>query len=566
MGRGGAIYLSYTALALLAAVVAPTRGDSSIWAVSIDESPAPAPDAGPPLSAHAIRNPAYLPYEIVGIVGAYFAAVFLTGSLLLTVGRSSRKRALARSRSHATEMVKPAGVMYDPSPASPASGRSWFGSPRKGGRKGASASLRSARSGASDVGSPGMDSVVSFDQNVVEQDRVRREQEMERLYAAVMAQDDRKSAQTIALADEVQVPTIAPPRYQQGQPRPPRLMTDAPGLRHLQTEQGVRSPGPPKSPVRAIYPPDSPLPPMPISPTSPIRAEYPPNIPLSPQFFDPGQRPSGELQPNRASRTSFGSSKTIASTSSTTPAAKKSRRSLRHLKISAPLQSYGDDNSDGARTPLSPRFYTDPGIPPKPPTARTLDSQDAPTTPGTVSSWQAEEEQNEGMDQVRDLPRPHLRQISSNGAGIPKPATSTTTPMTNPPTTAQPRPLPLRQLALQQSQSTTTLPHNPPTAFFPLSPSRWPTTNPRAHEPSYPLSAGPVKTTFLDVRRDQFSTGPRTGVATPYSPYMPFTPLTPVFTPRLVGRREKRARERERGPEVVEEMVEDEGVVWGGDY
>ncbi|KAH9828247.1 hypothetical protein Tdes44962_MAKER09414 [Teratosphaeria destructans] len=544
--------------------------------------PAPAPADGPPLSAHALRNRADLPYEIIGIVGAYFAAVFLIGTLLLTVGRSSRKRAIQLSRSHMTEMVKPAGLIYDPSPVSPASGRSWFGSPRKGGRKGASASIRSARSGASEVGSPGMDSVVSFDQSVVEQDRIRREQEMERLYAAVMAQDDRKSAETVAAAEVVQpdVPTLAPPRYQQAHPRPPRLVTDAPGLRHLQTDQRMRSPrspGPPKSPVRAIYPPDSPLPPMPTSPTSPIRADYPPNIPLSPPMVDRSQHQPAELQPNRASRTSFGSGKTIASTSSSTPAAKKSRRSLRHLKISAPLQSHRDDNSDGARTPLSPRLYTDPGIPPEPPTARTLDSQHAPTTPATVRSWQAEEEQNEGIDQLRDLPRPHLPRIPSNGPpGIPKPATSTTTAVPTNPTSAQPRPLPLRQLAQQQSQSqsqsTTTLPSQPPTEFFPLSPSRWPTTAAatptatRAHEPAYPLSAGPVKTTFLDVRRDQFSAGPRTGLATPYSPYMPFTPLTPVLTPRLVGRRERRARERERGPEVVEEMVEDEGVVWGSGY
>lgn len=589
MGRGGAIYLSYTALALLSAATG-SSAISDLWRVDIDESPAPSPADGPPFSAHATRNRALLPYQIVGLVGSYVATIFILGTLLLTIGRKLRRQAREMA-TRPTEMVKPMGRNFDPSPISPlsSSGRSWY-SPRRGkSKKSATASIRS---GVSETISPAMDSVVSFDQNVIEADRVRRQEEMERLYAAVMAQDEGKLQNTAVTTAEV--PIIAVPTAPSQQRRaPPRLVTDAPALRHLQVEPpqwSPRSPGTPKSPVRAIYPPDSPMPPMPQSPGSPLRAEYP-TTPLTPQFFEqPAQQRNGELRQARENRTaSFGSNRSFASTSTTT-GGKKIRKSLRHLKISAPMQHGGDDNSDGARTPLSPRFYTDPGIPPEPPTARTLDSQYAPTTPGAAStrSWRygTEPDQEGGqMDRIRDPPQPHPNRLSeynyhnapqvlTNVASTrPDPTQSPTTqrsrqlppaiftapPPPPPPATREfppsapigttNRPLPLRQLALQNTQQQS--------AAWPLSPTRW-----------NPLSAGPVKTTFLEPRHDHLG-APRTGAATPYSPYMPFTPLTPV-TPHLTTRAERRQREREgrRGHGVVteEDAVADEGELWGSGY
>jgi hypothetical protein len=69
----------------------------------------------------------------------------------------------------------------------------------------------------------------------------------------------------------------------------------------------------------------------------------------------------------------------------------------------------------------------------------------------------------------------------------------------------------------------------------------------------------------LDRRLDKLSVGtPKTGVPfTPYSPYMPFTPITPV-TPHLVGKKERREREKMRRVEVG--MVKDEGDMFGSGY
>jgi hypothetical protein len=666
MGFGGA-HCPRSATAILLLTSAPSAL-ASIWTVNIDESPAPSPAEGPPFSAHASRNRALLPFEIIAVVGSYFACACILGLLLLTVARRSRRRALDMS-AKPVEMVKPARQIYDPSPVSPRSDRSWY-SPRRVGKKSAPASIRS---GMSDNTSPAMESVVSFDRQVVEADRRRGQEEMERLYAAVMAQDEnrqKKASSAVNLATMELPPPPDPPGYGQPQQpqqqqqrqqqqqkqqkqgnRPPRLITDAPALGYLQRESqqfGPRSPGTPKSPVRAIYPPDSPMPPMPTSPTSPIRAEYP-NTPLTPQFFAQAQGPNAshaELRPgaslsHRESRTSSfgsGSGRTVGSGSgisstSLSGGRRGLRTSLRNLKISAPLHltstTTADDNSDGARTPLSPRFYTEPGIPPEPPTARTLDSQAGtiPPTPGTARSWayrpglEGEEGGEEGLDEVRALPMPYPSKMSMSAhqyANAPQIVTTTLSTRPDPPAPAGERspvamrypapqapapapsggagtagtagtanrPLPLRQMALQQQAAQQhQQPHPHPQQSpglvgggqgyhqnaFPLSPSTW--NAPPSHPGAPSASAGPIQTTFLSPLRPNFpgAGGPRTGLATPYSPYMPFTPLTPVTPGRLLSRAERRAKEKEdrkrglglRSPVMEEDAVKDEGEIWG---
>jgi hypothetical protein len=527
-----------------------------LWKVSIDNGPAPSPEDGPPFSAHALRNKALLKYEIIGVVGAYVVAVLILGTLLLTIGRRLRRRAQEMA-SRPQEMVKPMTKNFDPSPISPRSARSWL---RK--KKSATSSIRS---GHSNVGSPGMDSVVSFDNQIVEQDRLRRQEEMERLYAAVMAHDDRKSqgepvGRIMTAEDHI---GAAPPEY--SQKRPPRLVTDDPRLRHLQApDLGPRSPGTPKSPVRAIYPPDAAMPPMPQSPGGPIRAEYQSTTPLSPQF------PSGEMRLNRKSRADSMGNRSFTSDSGSS-GGKKLRKTLRNIKISAPL--YVDDNSDGARTPLSPRFYTDPGIPPEPPTAKTTESTDsylAPTTPGTAISppfpYDSELREEEELDEVRDLPQAHPNRLSTyNYANEAQAVTNAASTRPDPTATRQTnasnvaRPLPFRQLNTQPQQPTQAAYQQ----AYPLSP-----LNLHPNYTGIPFSAGPGQTQFVSPRRDKFG-GPRTGMATPYSPYMPFTPLTPV-TPHLTSRAERKQRVREertiKGVITEEDQVADEKDLWSSGY
>lgn len=528
MGRGGSFYLSYSALVLLSAVPSLSALDADIFHVDIWNDPAPSPEDGPPFSANASRDRSLLPYQIIGIVGAYIGSVLIIGTLLLTVGRRSRKRAQTMSTARQQEMIKPMIRQYDPSPVSPASNRSWY---KLRGKKSATSSIRS---GASNARSPGMDSVVSFDTNVIEADRARRQQEMERLYAAVMIQDDRK-----AQASNAELPAAAPPEYSNG--RPPRLITDAPGLRHL---QGQPSPATPKSPIRAIYPPTASMPAGPMSPTSPIKADYPNYSYQQPQRVHGGDIESGM-------------------------APKKLRKSLRNIKISAPMVK--DDNSDGARTPLSPRSYTDPGIPPEPPTAGTAVTTESdyysPETPHTGRSWHRGEE--EDMDEIRDLPQAAPQRASAhvynNQAQALTNAASTRPDPTKPANATGTGALPFREMnrqyAAQSAQQA---------AAFPLSPGYWNSaTSPSARSPGYLHSAGPVRTQFVDARRDRLGPGPRTGQATPYSPYMPYTPVTPV-TPHLTSRAERKQRQREERVEMgvvtEEEAVKDEGELWSSGY
>ena len=537
MGRGGPIYPSYTALVLLSTVTTSTASTKDLWKVDIWNGPAPSPEDGPPFSANASRDRSLLPYQIIGIVGAYVGSVLIIGTLLLTVGRKSRKRAQMMSATRQQEMIKPMVRQFDPSPVSPASNRSWY---KIRGKKSATSSIRSD---VDNGRSPGMDSVVSFDPTVVEADRARRQEEMERLYAAVMEQDARR-AQAMA---NPEVPSVAPPEYG----KPPRLVTDPRGLRRL---QGQPSPATPISPVRAIYPPSASMPAGPISPTSPVKAEYP-----NYSYQQPQRVPS---------RGSEGSS-----------APKKLRKSLRNIKISAPMVK--DDNSDGARTPLSPRSYTDPGIPPEPPTAGTAVATDhdqySPETPHTARSYLSAE--SEDMDEIRDLPQPAPQRASAHAyANQPQALTnaaSTRPDPTKSTTATGTGALPLREMnrayaAQNQNGSQASSAHAQQHAAFPLSPSHWNSPH-SARSPGYLTSAGPVRTQFVDARRDHLGVGPRTGQATPYSPYMPYTPVTPV-TPRLTSRAERKQREREErraggmGVVTEEEAVRGEKELWGSGY
>ncbi len=536
MGRGRSIYLTYTALVLLGAASVATADD--IWAVHIDESPAPPPGKGPPFSAHASRNPNLIPYQVVGIVGAYIGTVLILGSLLLTVGRSLRKKA-QNTAMEPTEMVKPSSRTFERSPTSPGSSRHWYSPKRLKEKKSVSSSIRS---GASDQISPGMNSVASFDTNVLEADKRRRRVEMERLYAAVMTHDEARNPEEQPVGTAVT--TDMPPEY--SRKKPPRLVTNDPNLRYLQAPGNGEIT--PKSPVRAIYPPDSDLPLGPSSPTSPIRAEYPPWA--SQSQLQPESRHIRELSTGSAKTT--GSD--IAPRRTTSP--KKIRKSIRNIKISGPIMR-DDDHSDNDRTPLSPRYYTDPGTPPEPPVSATNRSAGYPATPPGNDY--------EDIDHVRDLPQANPQRLSAHVyANQPQIVTDISSSHRPNPIQTRTNALPLREYNRQHAQQS----QNARAAAFPLSPGHWNATNTTSPGRAYATSAGPVKTTFLEARRDKIS-GPKTGLPTPYSPYMPFTPLTPVpahLTSKAERKQKAREEKRWQRPILEEDKVVDEKDLWSSGY
>ncbi|GAB7340523.1 hypothetical protein MBLNU457_6942t1 [Dothideomycetes sp. NU457] len=538
---------------------------SGLWHVSIDEGPAPSPEDGPPFSAHATRNPALLKAQICGIIGSYVGFAFIVGILLATVGKRMRHRAQSSHSSRGMELVKPANRVFEASPISPNSTqRPWY-SPRR--QKTKPGSVRSGSGPASPV----PESLASFDATVIQSDKLARQQEMERLYAAVMSQNEDGKPEPltseIELRDMSQHTTVHVANR-----RPPRLITTAPALQHLRTHaDDPSSPASPRSPVRAIYPPDAVIPQGPASPTSPIRADYSayyPKTPTSPTYS--AQYPKTPTSPvyaaqyppnlhgragqmaldNPTSQPSRASS--VGSEFSGSSKPKKMRRSLRHLKISPPNQKYpGEEDSDSARTPLTPRYYAGPGQPPSPP-ARS----EAPTTPATYNSRDRDlDDESEYGNSHQPLPRSASRRHGGNE--YKQPASSSESRSVRVSLPSSPRAYksspPPKQSASNPYGSAASNISNGTLGSLPF----------RDMHPPAALRSPGLQTTYLDRRRDMLGV-PRTGMATPYSPYMPFTPITPV-TPHLTSRAERRQRERDEGRRVMgqEDAVIDEDKMWG---
>ncbi|KAJ9657180.1 hypothetical protein H2201_008261 [Coniosporium apollinis] len=481
------IELPITALLfLLAASVGATP--PGFWDIEIDNGPAPSPEDGPPLSANASRDKSLLPAQICGILGGYIITILFIGACLLIFGRRLRKQALlAAQGAIEVEMVKPTGKGFDPiSPASTA--RTWLPSPSKLKHT----FRKSATSLTDNPKSPGGISVASFDSRVIESDKEKRQQEMERLYAAVAAHDSAQSKVVYSAETEEIRPASGGSSPPSGTSPPKKPGRRLPQLQTALNAAHLDVPG------------------SPASPRSPIRTIYPPDYPMA-------------VRPQQSSVTQPSSPRSILTRKDRTPsmgsASSKTRRGLRNLRISAPLDRYPADDDDEAKTPLSPRFYN-PGPPPSPPNAS------APTTPGTVDGL---DDHYEGLDKPQPLPRPAPQRSNSRHSSTAVPTLSTIS------------------VAQSASPSTSTLP------LRALGDAALPAT----------------KTTYLERRRDALGlTTPRTGVpATPYSPYMPFTPITPV-TPHLVSRHERKMMKKNEVKKVAtaDDQVKDEKELWDSGY
>lgn len=474
--------------ALFALLLAAVRAAASPSPYDFKDNyrdPAPSPEDGPPASFHATRDKQRLPYEICGIVGGYVFTVLIWGVLLLTIGRKMRRKALEPPTSLEFEQeLKPVrNVMETPiSPGSMRSATSWVRKLKRGGGE--------SLSGSTPV-SPVVQSPMSFDQTVLDADRQRAQDDMERLYAAVMDHDAKKHSRQTSLAT-VEEP-LPPPAIRNDRRRPSAIST---------TQRGP-SDSVPASPMRAIYPPDynnGTTAPMPHSRNGSLRAELPP--------------PSPRSILSKPSR--------LSSLSSASRQEKSARFNLKNLRISGPIQNYGGaPPDDEARTPLSPRFYPDPGAPPSPPTQPTSPSTPySPTEPAEIQRAQ----------NLR-IPLPHPAPQRGN----------------NPSLTIAPPPPP--KISVARSPTMT------PTSQLPF----------RAYQNDAPLMSPGIQTTVLDRRPDKLSLQtPKTGVPfTPYSPYMPFTPITPV-TPHLVTKRERKTKRRELPR--LEEMVQSPKEIFGDAY
>jgi hypothetical protein len=460
-------------------------------------------------------NPSLLTAQVCAIVGSYLFVVAVLLTFLFTIGRRLRRFAQTSPGTLEVEMVKPTNLLplksgavaHEPSPISPPSAvspsRSWF----KGFRRSSSTASASLHSGPTSPTSPGVTSVASFDRAVLERDREKRESEMDRLYAAV-AEHEAKQAKVVALS--VDGDRTSQPASPTSTRRP---------LAPIHTTGTAKdaspiSPTSPRSPFKAIYPPDSP-------------ARFaPPNS--ATQYPSPMSQSPPRNVLRRESQVSISSS-----------SSKKTRKALRNLRISAPMQKYpGEAADDEARTPLSPRFYA-PGPPPEPPSATSTNPY-TPHTPHTPHTPLDADPATvyEQLDEPRPLPSPAPhRGFSQTNVGF--------SPVESP--VESRRPSTLRSA----NNSNGTLPLRDNTSDY-----------------------APAKTTLLSPRKDRFNAlrsgggtmlrSPVTGqLVPPYSPYMPFTPVTPV-TPHLITKQERKQRKKNEGKRVAvdEDLVEDPQDMW----
>ncbi|RJE18860.1 hypothetical protein PHISCL_08795 [Aspergillus sclerotialis] len=278
-----------------------------------------------------VLDESLLAVQVGGIIGAYVIFVAILLSLLLFVGRRLRRAVQISNYSLQVEMMRPAKppISLDPSPVTPSSttfttnnNRSWTSFGR---------GLRSHISGNG--------SVATIDESVVASDRQKAQDDLEKLYAAVMEHDERKAAEVEGRQDNQ---TESPDSVQTNPfTDPSSSISDRLSLPHIQ---------PPMSP--RMQPPKSPQMKAPMSPRSSRLSK------ISPMSLFTSN-----------SRTSANSSKL------------RSPISLRKLSISSPLSSpdatatdsYGED-----QPPLTPRMYN-PGPPPTAP----LSKPSPVKTPGT---------------------------------------------------------------------------------------------------------------------------------------------------------------------------------------
>ncbi|KAF2830884.1 hypothetical protein CC86DRAFT_367523 [Ophiobolus disseminans] len=318
---------------------------------------APAPEDGPPASARASRDPSRLSYDVAGVVGGYVLTVLIWGVLLLTFGRRMRRRALEPPKALELELQN--------KPIKPSARTAPLGSPPLSARS-ATAWLKKFKKNDSAVASPHspvVGSPTSFDQKVIDNHNARAQDEMERLYAAVMDHDSKKNYSNVSVNE---MPNARSAERERRRPSA------------ISTTRSQTNDDSPISPVKAIYPPGYNGGTNAPSHHDHLRNQHPPASPRS--------------IVSKRSQTS------VATTKST-------RFNLKNLRISGPQQKYpGVASDDEAHTPLSPRFQRT-SAPPSPPT-----QQNSPITPYDPA---------EDLDRVQPLPRPAPQRLGSQSSAPP---------------------------------------------------------------------------------------------------------------------------------------------------
>ncbi|KAF2965625.1 hypothetical protein GQX73_g7950 [Xylaria multiplex] len=189
--------------------------------------PAPSPEEGPPFSAGALRNPAYLPAQIGGLVGAYALSLVVVAAILLSLAKTRRKHLTAGEAGLDTHQEYGYQFAFPPEPKpvdnsqnypyppqTPKSPIQNFSYPTPATEQGQTPYTFSGSFSTYSTSTLGVNHRV--DQRVVAADREMAQQQLEEMYKYVLEQEAAKEAGTpierppTPLAK--QVPTAASPK------------------------------------------------------------------------------------------------------------------------------------------------------------------------------------------------------------------------------------------------------------------------------------------------------------------------------------------------------------------
>ncbi|GKT57877.1 hypothetical protein ColTof4_09859 [Colletotrichum tofieldiae] len=492
--------------------------------LNIDWDPAPSPEDGPPASAGALRDPAYLPYQIGAIVGSYGLSLVLVAVLLLVLSKRRREALSAGDEEVDFDEPKSPPKLTIEVPSSP---RSIPRSPVRNFSYPSADEYQTpeyptpqtpyiAPTPTSTLHAPGVDFTV--DQRVVAKDKKMAQTQLEELYKYVMEQEEAKA-------------------------------------------QGIKLEG---SPVLSNNPPQLPAPSNAGFSKSTLRKEK----------HKPGNLNLGE---EKSEKKQSRASSIFAALRSP-----KKTKEVRGISISSPIMTpmtgtFPRQESQELSA-IPPRQYAPPPPPPVPTNqmpyggVQQQNGQVSPVSPEhSPESTQSIDERIGGQIPIGHVRNPStaLSEMDPNSAVSER----STAPLIGLP--QSPKPGARFSTALPASPkpgSSFQIPAAPGAGggFRSKAPSAVRTGGAlplRAYEPalSSPSLASQTTKQTVFTRTGPLSPSgartPATGMAVPYSPYQPFTPCVPM-TPSLVTKADRKRMKKLEPKTPTLEMVRSDDDIW----
>lgn len=479
----------------------------------LDYSPAPPPEDGPPGAAGALRDPAYLPAQIGGIVGSYALSLVIVAALLLRLAKTRRERLQAAEEDLDEYEIQWGPDQYDPEfasfyiphheqvritsvpyplsiPKSPVRNYSYPQSPEDDKEPTPYVLPTSSPQSLTALGIN-----LDVDQHVVAADREMAQDQLEQMYKYVMEQEEAKENGIVL------------------EHPPAPILKQQPSTTSLPKSGGFLK-----------------------------KSKKPANLDL-----DNPARPEPEKQ-SRASAllSAFKSPR---------------KKHVKGMSISSPIMtpmSGTFPRQEGAEMEtIPPRYYVPAPPPPVPADPQYVGGRNAaPVTPPDVSPQSIDERL--GVQMVHKSHSRHPSVTLTEADPVSAASESSTTPLVGLP--ASPRANRFPSLPSSPRPGATFARPNPPSAVrtdgsLPL----------RAYEPSFGSPTAQTATKQTVFERAPLSPGgmrtPYTGTAVPYSPYQPHTPVMPM-SPTLVTKKDRKRMKSLMPKTPTLEMVKSDDEIW----